>query len=137
MLSFMERLGISGDASYTIGIAAGIVAAVVLIFFSYRRFFIGKVKEVSSFADHFWLWFLVAVVVIGIYARVFHEASSETVREFAISLLTFRPVVPPENFWFLVHALLGELFIIYSVAGKPMHAVGQFFTQYILATERR
>ncbi len=137
MLAFMERLGISGDASYTIGIVAGIIAGAVLVFFTYRRSFIAKAKEISTFSDHLWLWFLLAVILLGIYARVFHGASSDTVREFGIGLLTFNPILPPANFWLLIHALSGEIFIIYSLLGKPRHLVGQFFTQYIMVSEKR
>ena len=134
-LSFMERLGIPADVSYTIGVITGIVVGIVLIFYVLRRFIAAKVREISSFADHFWLWFLVAVVGIGIYARIFHDISSETVREFATSLITLNPILPPQNLWFLIHTLLAEFFIIYAVAGKPIHAVGQLFTQYILVSE--
>lgn len=134
--SFMERLGIPTDVLYRIGVIAGIVVGIVLIFYVSRRIFTTKVREISSFADHFWLWFLVAVVVVGIYARIFHEVSSEVVREFATGLITLNPILPPQNLWFLIHAFLAELFIIYSVAGKPIHSVGQLFTQYILVSER-
>ncbi len=137
MLGFTENLGISHDATYQIGVYAGIIAAAAIIFFSIRRMLVAKGKEVSSFSDHFILWFLLVVVVIGIYAREFDEVSSDTVRGFALSVVRFNPVLPPENVWFLVHTLLAELFIIYAVAAKPMHLVGQFFTQYILVSEKR
>lgn len=134
--SFMERLGIPADALYRVGIVAGIIVGIVLIFYVSRRLFIAKVREISSFADHFWLWFLVVVVGVGIYARIFHEVDSEVVREFAASLIILNPILPPQNLWFLIHTFLAELFIIYSVAGKPIHFVGQLFTQYILVSER-
>lgn len=133
--SFIERMGIPADTSYTIGVVAGMVVGIVLIFYVLRRFIATKAREISSFADHFWLWFLVAVVAVGIYARIFHDVNSDTVREFVTSLMTLNPILPPQNLWFLVHALLAEFFIIYSVAGKPIHAVGQLFTQYILVSE--
>lgn len=137
MLSFTEKLGITSDTAYQIGVYAGIVAGIVLLFFISRRIFATKTEQLSSFADHFWLWFLLVVVGVGIYARLFDEVSSEVVREFATSIITLSPILPPENLWFLIHTLLAEIFIIYSIAGKPMHLVGQFFTQYILVSEKR
>ena len=134
-LSFMERLGIPADVSYTIGIIAGSIIGIVIIYFIFRRIVTAETREISSFADHFWLWFLIAVVGTGIYGRIFYDISSETVREFATSLITFNIILPPTNIWFLIHTLLAEFFIIYSVTGKPIHAVGQLFTQYILVSE--
>ena len=137
MIAFSDNIGISKDATYAIGIAAGSLALIALLIFIGRRYSIRRVKVVSTFTDYFWLWFLVAVVAIGIYARVADEASSEVVREFARNLWSFNPEMPPEKLWFLIHTFLAEVFIIYSVFGKPMHLVGQFFTQYILVNERR
>lgn len=135
MASFGESIGIPTEASYTIGVVAGSVAGIVILFYLSRRLLVTKAKEISSFADHFWLWALLVVVGVGIYARVFHEVNSDAVREFAISVLTLRPILPPENGWFLVHTLLSECFIIYAVMGKPIHALGQLFTQYILVSK--
>jgi len=135
MVAFGESIGMPAEASYRVGVVAGIVVGIVLIFYSLRRVFVTKAQEISSFADYFWLLALLAVVVVGIYARVFHEVSSDAVREFAISVVTLRPILPPENGWFLAHTLLSELFIIYAVMGKPIHFVGQLFTQYILVSK--
>ena len=123
--------------AYQVGIYAGTIAGIVLLFFIIRRIFTSKAQQISSFADHFLLWFLLIVVGVGIYARLFDEVSSEVVRGFATSVVTFNPILPPENFWFLLHIMLAEIFIIYAVASKPIHLVGQFFTQYILVSERR
>ena len=131
-LGFMESIGIPAGTSYTIGVVAGIIVGIALIFYSSRRVFITEARDISSFADHFWLWFLLAVIVTGVYARTFYGVSSDTVREFATSLATFRIVMPPQNLWFLIHTLLAELFLIYAVAGKPIHSIGQLFTQYII-----
>lgn len=133
--SFGERLGIPADASYLIGVVVGIVVGIALVFYVTRRILVTKVREISSFSDHFWLWFLLAVVGVGIYARIFHEVSSEAVRGFATSLITLNTILPPQNLWFLIHTFLSELFIIYSVTGKPIHLVGQLFTQYILVSK--
>lgn len=137
VLALTESLGISEEATYMIGIIAGILSLVALFVFISRRLFVTKVKEISSFSDNFILWYFLVVVAVGIYARLFDEVSSEVVRTFAISVVTFNPTLPPENIWFLIHTLLAEIFIIYAVAGKPVHLVGQWFTQYILVSEKR
>ena len=135
LASFGEGLGIPKEASYTIGVTAGTIMGIAILFYLYRRLFINRASEISTFADHFWLWSLILVVGVGIYARLFHEVSSDAVREFATSVTTFSPALPPQNFWFLIHTLLSELFIIYAVIGKPIHLVGQLFTQYIIVAE--
>ncbi len=137
IVSLAGNIGIPSQAAYQIGVYAGIVAGIALLLFIFRRMVARKTEQLSSFADHFWLWFLLVVVGVGIYARLFDEVSSEAARKFAMSVVTIRPVLPPENLWFLIHILIAELFIIYSIAGKPMHLVGQFFTQYILVSEKR
>ena len=133
--AFGERVGIPAEVSYTIGIIAGSLVGLAILYYLLRRLFIRRAKEISSFADHFWLWALLVVVGVGLYSRVFHEVSSDVVREFATNLITLSPILPPENLWFLIHALLSELFIIYAVTGKPIHFVGQLFTQYILVAK--
>lgn len=133
--SLGERIGIPSESSYVIGITAGTIVAITILFYISRRLFIRRSSEISVFADHFWLWVLLVVVLVGIYSRVFHEVSSDAVRDFALSVVAFNPALPPQNFWFLMHVLLSEFFIIYAVIGKPIHLVGQLFTQYILVSE--
>jgi len=137
MIAFSGKLGISKDGTYIFGIVAGSIAIAALLFFISRRIWLTKARIVSTFADYFWLLFLLAVVIIGLYARVADEASSEIVRDFTINLWTFKPEMPPTHTWFLIHTLMAELFIIYAIIGKPIHLVGQFFTQYIMTSERR
>lgn len=135
MIAFSDKLGISKDATYAIGVTAGSIALAGLLLFIARRIFVTKAKIVSTFADYFWLLFLLAVIAIGIYARVADETSSEIAREFARNLWSFQPEMPPAQTWFLIHTLLAEIFIIYAVFGKPIHLVGQFFTQYIMSSK--
>ena len=137
MIGFSDKLGISKDATYGIGITAGSIALVALLFFIGRRVWLDRARSMSTPTDYFWLVFLLAVLAIGVYARVADEASSEAVRWWARALWSFNPEMPPENTWFLIHTFLAEVFIIYSVLGKPVHLVGQFFTQHILVYERR
>ena len=134
--SLMGRVGIQKETLYTIGVVAGIIIGIVLLFYVLRRVIILRVSEISYFADHFWLWCLFIVIGVGIYARLFHEVDSDAVRQFAISVFVFKPILPPQNLWFLLHSFLAELFIMYSIMGKPIHSVGQLFTQYIVVTER-
>ena len=137
MVAFSGKLGISKDATYAFGILSGSTAMIALLIFIARRIWITKVKIVSTFADYFWLIILLAVIVVGLYARIADEASSEVVREFARNLWSFQPEMPPAHTWFLIHTFLAEIFLIYAVVGKPIHLVGQFFTQYIMTSERR
>ena len=119
----------------TIGSSAGIVAVPLVGYFVFRRYIVKAVRELSSFGDYFWLPFLLIVVAIGAYLRVFNIVDPEVYRTFAISVITLNPILPPPNLWFLIHAFLGEIYLMYIVSGKMMHSIGWLFTQHILVSK--
>lgn len=120
-----------------VGSSAGIVGVVLVGYFVLRRVFVKETREISAFSDYFWLSFLLIIVVLGVYLRVGDVVTPEEYRTFATSLITLNPTLPPANPLFLIHALLGEIYLMYIVSGKMMHSIGWLFTQYILVKERR
>jgi nitrate reductase gamma subunit len=62
----------------------------------YRRFADAQVGYVSLAADYFALFLLLGLVVSGILMRYFTRIDVERVKELALGLVTFTPVVPRE-----------------------------------------
>ncbi len=120
-----------------IGSSAGTVGVVLVGYFILRRVFVKETQEISAFSDYFWLSFLLIIIVLGTYLRVGDVVAPDAYRTFATSLITLSPTLPPANPLFLIHALLGEIYLMYIVSGKMMHSIGWLFTQYILVKERR
>jgi len=106
-------------------------------YFIFRRIFITKTREISAFTDHFWLWFLFILMGIGMYLSVFELVPHEETWTFTRNFITLKPTLPPQNPWWLMQALLGLIYIIYFVMGKPIHSIEQFFTQYILVADEK
>ena len=129
-------LGISPetvDLTVKVATYAGGIALVAIIYFIFRRIAITRSREISTFGDHFWLWVLLIIIGIAVITRLFNLGENPDVyRAFVASVITLSPSLPPPNLWFLTHALLGLIFLIYFPFGKPIHAIGQFFNQYIL-----
>jgi len=50
------------------------------------------------------------------------------VKEFAIGIVTFKPVPPPLDPFFLTHLTLVSILLIYFPFSKLVHAVGIFFS---------
>jgi len=116
----------------------GVFMLMATIYFVLRRVGITRSREISAFTDHFWLWFLLIIIGIGTYLTAFKVVPHEETWTFTRSFIALRPTLPPQNFWWLTQALLGLIYLIYFVFGKPIHAIESFFTQYILvAGERR
>ncbi len=135
-----ELLGVHFGPEATIdpiGACAGIIALIAVVYYIQRRLGITRSKEISALATHFWLWLLLVQVGIGTYLRAFDVVAPEVYSAFAISVLTFKPTLPPPDLWFLFHAFIGEMYLFYIVFGKPVHSIGQFFSQYILAKPER
>ncbi len=130
-----EGIGIPKESSYGIGITAGAIVAVAILFYISRRLFIRRSSEISVFADHFWLWVELVLVLGRVSASMFDSADCVEAGQSGQRGLAFIPAHPQPGFWFLAHVLLSEFFIIYAVIGKPIHLIGQLFTQYILVSE--
>jgi len=110
------------------GGGAGIVLLVTVMTLLARRLLVARVREVSTPPDFLALLLLIAVITTGNVMRFggTHFGLAET-RVWAVSLLTFSPVVPA-NPAFLLHAFFAELTILYVAFSKLMHFGGFFFT---------
>jgi nitrate reductase gamma subunit len=128
----LAGVGIGSAGIDTISAVAGGAAGVVLlaagVALLLRRFLVGRVREISGGADYLALALLIAVIASGNLLRFggWHVDLAET-RVWALSLLTFTPVVP-SNPAFLVHLFCAEVVLVYVATSKLLHFGGFFFS---------
>jgi nitrate reductase gamma subunit len=126
----MTQAGID-TMSATSGGAAGIILLATGLLLLIRRFTIPRVREISGLPDFIAPLFLLAVIFSGNLMRLGPHFDLEQTRVWALSLLTFSPVIP-QNGTFLVHAMLAFGLIMYIPFSKILHFGGIFFTQALV-----
>jgi [DsrC]-trisulfide reductase subunit M len=95
----------------------------------YRRFAEEQIAYISLAADYFALFLLLGLMGSGILMRYFTRIDVERVKELALGLVTFTPVVPREvGPLFFVHLLLISTLIAYFPLSKLAHMPGVFLS---------
>ncbi|MBT3232365.1 MAG: hypothetical protein HN356_06070 [Calditrichaeota bacterium] len=129
-------LNINADnMSATSGGIAGILVMATLILLLFRRFFVGRVREISNLADYFALVLVLAVIITGNMMRFSgHHFDLELTRAYFSSMLTFSfsAMVVPADTIFRAHFLLVQLLFVYIPFSKILHFGGIFFTQTLV-----
>jgi nitrate reductase gamma subunit len=106
-----------------------VIIFVALGYLLIRRFADAQVVYLSLAADYFALFLLLGLVVSGILMRYFTRIDVERVKELALGLATFTPVIPPEvGSVFFVHLLLLSALIAYFPFSKLAHMPGIFLS---------
>jgi len=126
----MSAQGIETMSSNAGG-AGGIILLVTGTLLLARRLIITRVREISKTGDFFALLLIIAIIVTGNFMRFGPLFDLEQTRVWAISLLTFSPVVPHDSM-FLLHALFAQFLFIYIPFSKILHFGGIFFTQTLV-----
>ncbi len=104
-----------------------IVAA--LLYLLLRRLRDPQLRYISLIADYFALFLILGLVLSGIWMRYFARVDVVAVKQLAIGLVTFSPVVPKEiTSLFLVHLFLLSTLLAYFPFSKLMHMGGIFLT---------
>ena len=121
------------DGMLQIGLPAiYLTDAFILIAVSYlflRRVFIPQVKYISLPADYFPLLLILSIACTGVLMRYFFKVDLVAVKELAIGLTTFQPVLPPGiGVMFFVHIFLVSVLFAYFPLSKLMHAGGVFLS---------
>jgi nitrate reductase gamma subunit len=123
-------IGSSGVAAFSAaaGSLAGIVLLATVAILLARRLVVARAREISGIPDFFALLLLLAVVVSGDLMRLGGQPIDLIqTRAWAVSLLSFSPVVPSHPA-FLLHVFCAEVLILYMAFSKLMHFGGIFFT---------
>lgn len=103
------------------------IAAVTFLFL--RRVVIPQVRYISLPADYFPLFLLLALGLSGILMRYFTKVDILKVKELALGIVTFHPVIPEGiGVLFFIHLFLICILFIYFPFSKLMHLGGVFLS---------
>jgi len=106
-----------------------IIIVAALIYLWGRRLFSAQIRYISLPADHFPLLLLLAVVFSGVWMRYFGKVDIISVKELAMGLVSFRPVVPEGiGVAFFIHLFLISVLFAYFPVSKLMHMAGVFMS---------
>ncbi|MBT8381181.1 MAG: sulfate reduction electron transfer complex DsrMKJOP subunit DsrM, partial [Ignavibacteria bacterium] len=104
-----------------------IVVALTYLFF--RRLFDPKLKYFSLASDYFPLLLLLGIALTGILMRYFTKVDIVSVKEMAVGLFSFQPVVPEGiGVMFYLHLFLVSVLLAYFPFSKLMHFAGVFLS---------
>ena len=104
-----------------------IVAAITHLFL--RRVLVPKIRYISLPADYFPLFLLLTIIGSGMLMRHIYKVNLITVKELALSLASFHPVLPEGiGAIFYVHLFFVCLLIAYFPFSKLMHLAGVFLS---------
>ena len=103
------------------------VIAVTFLFL--RRILIPQVKYISLPADYFPLFMIFSIATSGILMRYFYKVDVVAVKELAIGLAQFHPVLPAGiGVLFYIHIFLISILFAYFPLSKLMHMGGIFLS---------
>lgn len=121
------------DTLFAIGVPAlyltdaFIVVAITHLFL--RRVLIPRIRYISLPADYFPLFLLLSIIGSGMLMRHIYKVDLIKVKELALSLVSFRPVLPEGiGALFYVHLFFVCLLIAYFPFSKLMHLGGIFLS---------
>jgi nitrate reductase gamma subunit len=106
-----------------------ILITAALLYLIFRRILDLKLRFISLASDYFPLFLLLSIAVTGILMRYFDKVDLIIVKELAISLFTFQPVVPNGiGVMFFIHLFLVCTLISYMPFSKLLHMPGIFLS---------
>jgi len=90
-----------------------------------RRVIFPQMRYISLAADYFAILLLLGVVISGVLMKLFYRVDIVGVKELAIGLLSFRPVIPEGiGLSFYIHLFLVSTLLAYFPFSKLMHLAG-------------
>jgi nitrate reductase gamma subunit len=122
--------GLEGlDGFFQIGVpvlyATDVVVVAALLFLLLRRVGEAQIRYISLFTDYFALLLLLGLVISGVLMRYFTKVDIQGIKQLAIGLASFSPVVPAGvGPLFFVHLTLLSVLVAYFPFSKLMHMGG-------------
>ncbi len=104
-----------------------ILAALTFLFL--RRVIDPKLKYISLSSDYFPLFLIISIAVTGILMRYFAKVDIVSVKELAVGLFSFNPVIPQGiGIMFYIHLFLVSILLAYFPFSKLLHMPGVFLS---------
>lgn len=104
-----------------------ILAALTFLFL--RRVTDPKLKYISLSSDYFPLFLIISIAVTGILMRYFTKVDIVSVKELAIGLFSFNPIIPQGiGIMFYIHLFLVSILLAYFPFSKLLHMPGVFLS---------
>lgn len=120
--------------------ATDVVILAALGYLVWRRLRDPQVRYLSLFADYFALFLLLGLVLSGVLMRYFTRIDAVAVKQLALGLATFAPLVPKQvGPFFFAHLFLLSVLAAYFPFSKLVHMGGIFLspTRNLANTNRR
>jgi len=132
ILSFVLLLQ-NYDGLFQIGLPVlyitNIVILAALTFLFLRRLTDSKLKYISLASDYFPLFLIISIAVTGILMRYFTKVDIVSVKELAVGLFSFNPVIPQAiGIMFYIHLFLVSVLLAYFPFSKLLHMPGIFLS---------
>lgn len=121
------------DGFFQVGTPALFVTDILILaaltYLLIRRLIDPQIRYISLFTDYFALFLLLGLAGSGAFMRYFVRSSIVEIKELAMGLVTFSPVVPAGiNAFFFVHLFLLSTLLAYFPFSKLMHLGGIFLS---------
>ena len=121
------------DAILQIGVPTLYITDVVFVvgvtFLLVRRLWDPKLSYISLFTDYFPLLLILGIALSGVYMRYVAKVDVIAIKELAIGLVSFKPVIPKNIDWsFYMHFFLVCVLWAYFPFSKLMHLGGVFLS---------
>ena len=126
---FLQNL----DGFFQVGVPiiyiTDIIILVALSFLFLRRIIDPKLRYISLSSDYLPLFLLISIVITGILMRYFTKVDIVSIKELAMGLFNFTPVVPDGiGIMFFIHLFLVCVLLIYFPFSKLLHMPGVFLS---------
>jgi nitrate reductase gamma subunit len=106
-----------------------VVVVVALLYLLQRRLRDPQVRYISLLTDYFALFLILGLAVSGIWMRYLTRVDTVAIKQLAIGLVTFSPIVPKEiGPMFFVHIIMLSALAAYFPFSKLMHMGGVFLS---------
>jgi len=121
------------DGFFQVGVPALYMTSVVVVgaiaYLFVRRMLDPKLRYISLPSDYFPLFLLLGIALSGVVMRYFTKVDSVRVKELAMGLVSFRPVIPEGiSVLFYIHLILVCVLLAYLPFSKLMHMAGVFLS---------
>ena len=105
------------------------VILIALTYLFLRRVVFPQMRYISLPADYFVVLLILGVALSGVLMRLFYKVDVVGVKELAMGVLTFHPVIPEGiGLAFYIHLFLVSTLLAYFPFSKLMHAPGVLFS---------